>query len=117
MQEKRTAGDRVRKYIDLTIEDRSVQMLLRAATADISANGMRLVTSGQLAKGSSYTFTLKRPPHLVVHGEVRWVEQLGSDTFRAGVHFVHNAAETDTTLGAFVEAELNTRAAPSRPRP
>ena len=109
MEEKRVHGARVQQFIDLTVEDRSLQLLFRGATADISASGMRLVTSAQLATGNGYTFTLRRPPHLVLHGEVRWVEPLNTGGFRAGVHFVRNPTDVDTTLSAFVEAELNTR--------
>ena len=109
MHEKRLDGNRISTFIDLTVEDRAVHTLFRAAAADISASGMRLLTHQRLAQGSSYTFTLKREPHLILHGEVRWVEPLGSQGFRAGVHFVKNPADVQTTLGAFVEAETNTR--------
>ena len=112
MEEKRVRGDRVRKFIDLTVEDGAISNVFRASTADISASGMRLVTTENLARGSSYTFTLKRAPHLMLRGEVRWVEALGNEGYRAGVHFVQNPPDVATTLGAFVEAELNRPGSP-----
>ncbi len=63
-------------------------MLFRAAIADLSTTGMRVVCDQYLPKDSRYTFTFKRAPFLTVLGEVRWVRAFERDTFQVGVQFV-----------------------------
>lgn len=103
--EKRVQGLRLRKYIDVVVEDRLTSMLFRAAIADISETGMRIVADQYLPKGSRYTFTMKRTPFLEVRGEVRWVKTLDTNTFQMGVLFVGLSAEETARLTNFVELE------------
>ena len=105
MNEKRQHGERVQSFIDLSVEENGISNIFRAAASDISAGGMRLISPQPLPAGAKYIFTFKHAPHLVLHGEVRWVEQVGNRNYNAGVRFTHNAPDTNTTLGAFVEAE------------
>ena len=103
--EKRVQGLRMRKYIDVVVEDRLTSMLFRAAVADISETGMRVVADQYLPKGSRYTFTMKRTPFLEVRGEVRWVKTLDTNTFQMGVLFVDLSAEDTARLANFLELE------------
>lgn len=103
--EKRVQGLRLRKYIDVVVEDRLTSMLFRAAVADISETGMRVVADQYLPKGSRYTFTMKRTPFLEVRGEVRWVKTLDTNTFQMGVLFVDLSAEDTVRLANFLELE------------
>lgn len=102
--EKRTLL-RLPKYIDVVVEDRLSSMLIRAAIADISETGMRVVADQYLPKGSKYTFTMKRAPFLALRGEVRWVKASGADNFQAGVLFVEVTAEEQKRLTNFLELE------------
>lgn len=103
--EKRVQGLRLRKYIDVVVEDRLTSMLFRAAIADISETGMRVVADQYLPKGSRYTFTMKRTPFLEVRGEVRWVKTLDTNTFQMGVLFVGLSVEETSRLANFLELE------------
>ncbi|HWT07071.1 MAG TPA: PilZ domain-containing protein, partial [Xanthomonadales bacterium] len=79
---------RLRKLIDVVVEDKLSFMLFRATIADISATGMRVISDQYLPKGTRYTFTFKRAPFFVLRGEVRWVRPQERETFQCGVHFV-----------------------------
>jgi len=103
--EKRVQGLRLRKYIDVVVEDKLTSMLFRAAIADISETGMRVVADQYLPKGSRYTFTMKRTPFLEVRGEVRWVKTLDTNTFQMGVLFVGLSVEDTARLTNFLELE------------
>lgn len=103
--EKRAQGLRLRKYIDVVVEDRLTSMLFRASIADISETGMRVVADQYLPKGSRYTFTMKRTPFLEVRGEVRWVKTLDTNTFQMGVLFVDLSVEDTARLANFLELE------------
>jgi hypothetical protein len=103
--EKRVQGLRLRKYIDVVVEDRLTSMLFRASIADISETGMRVVADQYLPKGSRYTFTMKRTPFLEVRGEVRWVKTLDTNTFQMGVLFVDLSVEDTARLANFLELE------------
>jgi len=103
--EKRVQGLRLRKYIDVVVEDKLTSMLFRAAIADISETGMRVVADQYLPKGSRYTFTMKRTPFLEVRGEVRWVKTLDTNTFQMGVLFVGLSVEETARLTNFLELE------------
>ena len=98
-------GVRLRKFIDVVVEDKRSFTLFRCAVADISATGMRMISEQYLPKGTRYTFTMKRAPFLVARGEVRWVRALERDTFQVGVQFVDMNDEDKRTLQSFVEFE------------
>jgi c-di-GMP-binding flagellar brake protein YcgR len=96
---------RLRKLIDVVVEDKLSFMLFRATIADISATGMRVICDQYLPKGTRYTFTFKRAPFFVLRGEVRWVRPQERETFQCGVHFVDLSDEERRKLLEFVEIE------------
>jgi c-di-GMP-binding flagellar brake protein YcgR len=96
---------RLRKFIDVVVEDKISFMLFRAAIADISVTGMRVISEQYLPKGTRYTFTFKRPPFFVLRGEVKWIRPLERDTFQCGVEFVELVDEDRRKLQSFVEIE------------
>lgn len=104
--DKRTAqAVRLRKFIDVIVEDKLSFTLYRAAIADLSATGMRVVSDQYLPKGSRYTFTMKKPPHLALRGEIRWVRTFERDTFQVGVLFVDMTEEDQRRLQSFIDIE------------
>ncbi len=103
--EKRLHGVRLRKYIDVVVEDRSSSMLFRGAIADITESGMRLIADQYLPKGTRYIFTMKRTPYLSLRGEVRWIKPFERDTFQVGVYFVEISADALKRLSSFLEIE------------
>ncbi|HYW54897.1 MAG TPA: PilZ domain-containing protein [Candidatus Elarobacter sp.] len=107
MADEKRAGDslRLRKFIDVVIEDKQSFTLFRAAVADVSATGMRVISDQYLPKGTRYTFTMKRAPFLTVRGEVRWVRALERDTFQAGVQFVDLSEDDRRRLQSFLDIE------------
>lgn len=104
-EEKRVLGVRLRKYIDVVVEDRLSAMLFRAAIADISETGMRLIADQYLPKGTKYTFTMKSPPNLSVRGEVRWIRDFERETYQVGILFVEVDGEDSKRLANFLELE------------
>ncbi|MBV8748423.1 MAG: PilZ domain-containing protein [Candidatus Eremiobacteraeota bacterium] len=96
---------RLRKFIDVIIEDQLSFTLFRGAIADISISGMRVISDQYLPKGTKYTFTMKRAPFIVVRGEVRWIRAFERDTFQVGVQFVGLAEEDHRKLQSFLEIE------------
>ena len=107
MGEEQRAEDavRLRKFIDVVVEDKASFTLFRAAVADISATGMRMISEQYLPKGTRYTFTMKRFPFLMTRGEVRWVKAYERDTFQVGVQFVDLSEDDKKRLQSFVEIE------------
>ena len=103
--EKRTVGLRLRKYIDVVVEDQLSFTLLRAAIADISQTGMRVIADQYLPKGTKYLFTMKRNPFLAVRGEVRWIRNFERDTYQVGILFVDFSEEDRKRLANFLEIE------------
>jgi c-di-GMP-binding flagellar brake protein YcgR len=103
--EQRTVGIRLRKYIDVVIEDKLSFTLLRGAIADISATGMRLIADQYLAKGAKYTFTMKRNPFLQIRGEVRWVRPFERETYQVGIRFFDMSEADEKRLTSFLEIE------------
>jgi c-di-GMP-binding flagellar brake protein YcgR len=99
------AAVRLRKFIDVVVEDKLSFMLFRAAIADISATGMRVISDQYLPKGTRYTFTFKRAPFFVLRGEVRWVRAQERETFQCGVHFVDLTDDEHAKLLSFIEIE------------
>jgi c-di-GMP-binding flagellar brake protein YcgR len=107
MADEKRADDsvRLRKFIDVVVEDKLSFTLFRGAIADISATGMRVISDQYLPKGTRYTFTMKRAPHLVARGEVRWVRALERDTFQVGVRFVDMPEDDRRRLQSYLEIE------------
>jgi c-di-GMP-binding flagellar brake protein YcgR len=99
------AAVRLRKFIDVVVEDKLSFMLFRAAIADISATGMRVISDQYLPKGTRYTFTFKRAPFFVLRGEVRWIRAQERETFQCGVHFVDLTDDERAKLLSFIEIE------------
>jgi len=104
-KEKRSAGVRLRKYIDVVVEDRLSSMLFRGAITDISETGMRVIVDLYLSKGTKYIFTMKRPPLLTLRGEVRWIRSGQPDTYQIGVLFIDVSEEDRKRLASFLTAE------------
>lgn len=104
-EEKRATGVRLRKYIDVVVEDRLSSMLFRGAIADISETGMRVIVDQYLSKGTKYIFTMKRPPHLAVRAEVRWIRAWERDTYQVGVLFLDVNEEDLKRLKSFLAIE------------
>lgn len=110
--EKRVLGVRLRKYIDVVIEDRLSSMLLRAAIADISESGMRVISDQYLPKGTKYTFTMKSPPNLTLRGEVRWVRDFERETYQVGILLIDINEEDRKRLANFLDMEKRRLATP-----
>ncbi|MBV8530742.1 MAG: PilZ domain-containing protein [Candidatus Eremiobacteraeota bacterium] len=96
---------RLRKYIDVVIEDPLSSMLVRGGIADLSPNGMRVIADQYLPAGAKYAFTMKRDPFLRVRGEVRWIRTFTADTYQAGVLIVDATEEDCKRLCDFLDAE------------
>ncbi|MGD1067251.1 MAG: PilZ domain-containing protein [Vulcanimicrobiaceae bacterium] len=104
--EKRSDGSvRLRKFIDVVVEDKLSFTLFRGAIADLSATGARLISDQYLPKGTRYTFQMKRAPMLTLRGEVRWVRAFERDTFQCGIFFVDVDEEDRKRLQSFLEIE------------
>jgi hypothetical protein len=103
-QDKRY-GLRLRKFIDIVVEDPISAMLFRGAIADLSPTGMRVVIDQYLPKGTKYTFTMKRNPGLTFRGEVRWIRSVEGEMFQAGIQFVGVNEEDRKRLINFLTIE------------
>lgn len=105
--EKRSAlgAIRLRKFIEVAVEDKLSFTLFRAALADISATGARLISSQFLMKGQRYTITMKRQPMLVLKAEVRWVRAFEKETFQVGLQFIEVAGDDRERLISFIDFE------------
>lgn len=110
--EKRVQGVRLRKYIDVIVEDRLSSMLFRGAIADVSETGMRLIADQYLPKGTKYMFTMKSPPHLSLRGEIRWIRDFERDTYQVGVLFIEVTEEDHKRLANFLDMERRRLATP-----
>jgi len=96
---------RLRKYIDVVVEDPLSSMLFRAAVADISPTGMRIISDQYLPRGTKYTFTMKRAPFLALRGEVRWIRPFEKETFQVGVLLAFANEDERKRLSNFLEIE------------
>jgi c-di-GMP-binding flagellar brake protein YcgR len=96
---------RLRKFIDVVVEDKVSFTLFRASIADIGPTGMRVISDQYLPKRTIYTFTFKRAPFFVFRGEVRWVRAFERDTFAVGVRFVDLSEADQGRLQQFLEIE------------
>ncbi|HZZ64803.1 MAG TPA: PilZ domain-containing protein [Candidatus Baltobacteraceae bacterium] len=113
MSEEKIPGDeadkrksvRLRKYIPLLIEDRLESSTLRAALADISETGMRVIAEQHLSPGAKYSFIMQGPPGLSLRAEVRWVHDFERGTFQIGAQFIDVNEEDSQRLKSFLESE------------
>ncbi len=96
---------RLRKYIDVVVEDPLSSMLFRGAVADISPTGMRIIADQYLPVGTKYTFTMKRNPFLKLRGEVRWVRPFEGETYQVGVLIIDASEDDSKRLNNFLELE------------
>lgn len=111
--DKRLQGVRLRKYIDVVVEDRLSSMLFRGAIADISETGMRIIADQYLPKNTKYIFTMKSPPHLSLRGEIRWIKDFEKETYQVGVFFVDVTPEDRKRLSNFLDMERQRLATPN----
>jgi hypothetical protein len=98
-------GLRLRKYIDVVVEDPLSSMLFRGAVADISPTGMRVIADQYLPVGTKYTFTMKRAPFLRLRGQVRWIRAFQGETYQVGILIVDATDEEQKRLTNFLELE------------
>jgi hypothetical protein len=96
---------RLRKYIDVVVEDPLASMLFRGAIADISPTGMRMIVDQYLPAGSKYTFTMKRNPFLRLRGQVRWIRAFEAETYQVGVLIIDATEADQKRLVNFLELE------------
>lgn len=96
---------RLRRYIDLVIEDKLSFTLLKAVVADISSTGMRILCDQYLPPRTKYIFTMKQDPNLSVKGEVRWVRPSAPNMHQCGVLFVALTEEERGRLEEFLVME------------
>ena len=96
---------RLRKYIDVVIEDPLSSMLVRGGISDVSPRGMRVIADQYLPVGAKYTFTMKRNPFLRLRGEVRWIRAFTADTHQIGVRIVDATEEDCKRLADFLDGE------------
>lgn len=96
---------RLRKYIDVVVEDPLSSMLFRGAIADISPTGMRVIADQYLPVGTRYKFTMKRNPFLSLRGEVRWIRAFQGDTYQVGILIVNASEDDQKRLSNFLELE------------
>lgn len=96
---------RLRKYIDVVVEDPLSAMLFRGAIADISPTGMRVIADQYLPVGSKYTFTMKRNPFLRLRGQVRWIRAFTGETYQVGVLIVEATEDDRKRLTNFLDLE------------
>jgi c-di-GMP-binding flagellar brake protein YcgR len=111
--EKRKAAGalRLRKYIPVSVEEKMTFTLFRASVADISATGVRLITSEYLSKGTRWVVTMKETPHLTLKAEVRWVKMDqnprpgANPQFQVGMQFLEVNAEDKKRITTYLEFE------------
>ena len=96
---------RLRKFIDIVVEDPLASMLFRGAVADISPTGMRIIVDQYLPIGTKYTFTMKRNPFLRLRGQVRWIRAFTGDNYQVGVLIVDATDDDTKRLSNFLELE------------
>lgn len=105
MPDEQNRAVRLRKYIDVVVEDPLSAMLFRGAIADISPTGLRVIADQYLPVGTKYTFTMKRNPFLRLRGQVRWIRNFTGDTYQVGVLIVESNEEDQKRLTNFLELE------------
>jgi PilZ domain len=98
-------GVRLRKYIDVVIEDALSSTLVRGGIADVSPTGMRVIADQYLPVGAKYTITMKRAPFLRLRAQVRWIHAFTTQTYQVGVEIVDATEEDRKRLSGFLDAE------------
>jgi hypothetical protein len=96
---------RLRRYINLVVEEKRTFTLVRAIAADISTTGMRILCDQFLHPKTHYLFTMKEHPNLVVKGEVRWIRPGAPGMYQCGVLFIDLSAEDASRLERFLIME------------
>ena len=103
---------RLRKYIPITVEDKLTFTLFRASIADLSATGIRIITSEYLSKGTRWVITMKVSPNLTLKTEVRWVKTDADPArpgappqFQVGMQFLDMTPDEQKRLASFLEFE------------
>ena len=96
---------RLRKFIDVVVEDPLSSMLFRGAVADISPTGMRVIADQYLPVGAKYTFTMKRNPFLRLRGQIRWIRAFTAETYQVGVLIIEATEEDRKRLINFLDME------------
>jgi hypothetical protein len=103
--EKRLSGVRLRKFIDILVEDAASSSSFRAAVADISEQGMRIIADRYLPEGTTYRFAMKSPPNLSLKGEVRWIRDFERGTYQLGVLLIDLTEEDRKRLTGYLDME------------
>jgi len=98
-------NSRLRKYIDVIVEEPQSAMLMRGAIADISTGGMRIIVDQYLPVRGRYVVTMKRNPFLKVRCEVRWVKNFTNETYQVGMLIVDANEEDMKRLNSYLELE------------
>lgn len=96
---------RLRKYIDVVVEDPLAAMLFRGAVADISPTGMRIIADQYLPIGSKYSLTMKRNPFLALKVQVRWIRPFQGETYQVGFLIVDMSDDDRKRLTNFIDLE------------
>lgn len=96
---------RLRKYIDVVVEDPLAAMLFRGAVADISPTGMRIIADQYLPVGSKYSLTMKRNPFLKLRVQVRWIRPFTGETYQVGLQIIDMTDDDSKRLTNFIELE------------
>ena len=104
-QAQPTPAVRLRKFIDIVVEDKLSFTLVRAVAVDLSVTGMRIMTDQYLAKGSKYTFAMNQNPNLALRGEIRWIRPGDRDTFQCGVLFLDVSRGDQSKLDLFMDMQ------------
>lgn len=105
MSEEKRQSIRLRKYIPVLIEDGLESDTVRAAVADISESGMRVIVERHLAAGSKYSFIMQGPPNLSLQAEIRWIHDFERGTYQVGAQFVDVHEGDRRRLKDFLEIE------------
>lgn len=105
MSEEKRQSVRLRKYIPVLIEDGLESAAVRAAVADISESGMRVIVEQHLAAGSTYSFIMQGPPNLSLRAQIRWIHDFERRTYQLGAQFVDVPEEERRRLKDFLEIE------------
>jgi hypothetical protein len=96
---------RLRRYIDLVVEDKPSFTQLRAVVADISSSGIRILCDQYLPPKTKYHFTMKQEPNIATRGEVRWTRPSAPNMYQCGVLFIDLGQEDRGRLEDFLVME------------
>jgi hypothetical protein len=96
---------RLRRYIDLVVEDKLSFTLLKGVAADISSTGMRILCEQYLPPKTKYLFSMKQEPNVACKGEVRWVRPSAPNMHQCGVLFIDLEIEDRERLESFLMME------------